>query len=47
MKHRYPPCSRRNVMTVTIKRNTIGKFCLMSLTFASVFSCKNVINKNI
>ena len=30
-----------------IKRNTIGKFGLLSLTFAAVFSFNNVINNNI
>jgi hypothetical protein len=29
------------------KRNTIGKFGLLSLTFAAVFSFNNVINNNI
>lgn len=30
-----------------LKRNTIGKFSLLSLTFAAVFSFNNVINNNI
>ncbi len=29
------------------KRNTIGKFGLLSLTFAAVYSFNNVINNNI
>lgn len=29
------------------KRNTIGKFDLLSLTFAAVYSFNNVINNNI
>ncbi|MER1680480.1 amino acid permease [Enterobacter hormaechei] len=34
-------------MSETTKRNTIGKFGLLSLTFAAVFSFNNVINNNI
>lgn len=34
-------------MSETTKRNIIGKFGLLSLTFAAVFSFNNVINNNI
>lgn len=45
-RHRYPTHFRRCVMSDT-KRNTIGKFGLLSLTFAAVYSFNNVINNNI
>lgn len=39
------PLRRKNMSDT--KRNTIGKFGLLSLTFAAVFSFNNVINNNI
>ncbi len=42
-----PPTHFRRCVMSDTKRNTIGKFGLLSLTFAAVYSFNNVINNNI